>query len=247
MTLAARFQGQTTYLATVTPSGNNVVERVTAAVLAGFPAVVGLHSRSAVFGSSDPFPDSYDWESMLGAARLLGHAKPGVVVWNGSKGGSVGHVVEADLVARMAAAAGCPATSSLTAEVEALGRIGAKRIGFVTPYTDAYQAKIERNFAALGFETVSRANSRLTDNLSYASVPLDDIRAQARAAAMAKPDVLLGWCTNFPSAVVAAEMEAETGIPFHDATTIVIWKALLMLGVDPAPAARDWGGVFALR
>ncbi|MFM7346902.1 MAG: hypothetical protein ACKO1J_16220 [Tagaea sp.] len=246
MNPAARFQAQSKFIGTVTPSGNNVVERITASVLADFPSVVGLHSRSAVFGSSDPFPYSYDWESMLAAAHLLGHAKPGVVVWNGSKGGSVGHLVESQLVARLAETAGCPATTSLMAEIEALKAIGAKRIGFVTPYTDAYQAKVERNFAALGFETVSRANSRLTDNLSYASAPLDDIRAQARAAAAAKPDVLIGWCTNFPSAVVAAEMEAETGIPFHDATTIVLWKALKMLGVDPAPAAAEWGQVFKL-
>lgn len=246
MTPAARFQAQTKYLATVTPSGNNVVERATAALLSLFPQVVPLHSRSAVFGASDPFPSSYDWESMLGAAKLLGHAKPGVIVWNGSKGGSVGHAVEGELVARLAETAGCPATTSLMAEIDALRALGAKRIGFVTPYTDAYQAKVEGNFSALGFETVSRANSRLTDNLSYASAPLDDIRAQARAAAAAKPDVLIGWCTNFPSAFVAAEIEAETGIPFHDATTIVLWKALKMLGVDPSPAARDWGRVFRL-
>jgi maleate isomerase len=246
MTPAARFLAQTKYLATVTPSGNNVVERATASLLAGFPSVVALHSRSAVFGSSDPFPDSYDWDSMLGAAKLLGHARPGVVIWNGSKGGSVGHAVEVELVSRMAEAAGAPATSSLMAELEALRAIGARRLGFVTPYADAYQAKIERNFAALGFETVSRSNSRLADNLSYASVPLDDIRAQAREAAKAKPDVLLGWCTNFPSAFVAAEIEAETGIPFHDATTVVLWKALKMLAVDPAPAAPEWGGAFKL-
>jgi maleate isomerase len=246
MTPAARFRAQTKYLATVTPSGNNVVERATASLLADFPSVVALHSRSAVFGSSDPFPDSYDWDSMLGAAKLLGHARPGVVIWNGSKGGSVGHTVEVELVSRLAEAADCPATSSLMAELEALRAIGARRLGFVTPYLDPYQAKIERNFAALGYETVSRANSRLADNLSYASVPLDDIRAQARDAAKAKPDVLLGWCTNFPSAFVAAEIEAETGIPFHDATTVVLWKALKMLGVDPAPAASEWGRVFAL-
>lgn len=246
LTPAARFRVKIKYLATVTPSGNNVVERATASLLAAFPSAVALHSRSAVFGTSDPFPDSYDWDSMLGAAKLLGPAKPGVVIWNGSKGGSVGHAVESELVLRLAEAAGCPATSSLMAELEALRAIGARRLSFVTPYTDAYQAKIERNFVALGFEIVSRANSRLADNLSYASVKLDDIRAQAHDAAAAKPDVLLGWCTNFPSAFVAAEIEAETGIPFHDATTIVLWKAPKILGVDPSPAASEWGRVFKL-
>ena len=55
-----RFLAQNKYLAVVTPSGNNVVERVTAGVLSHFPAVVPLHSRTPVFGTSDPFPDSYD-------------------------------------------------------------------------------------------------------------------------------------------------------------------------------------------
>ncbi len=241
-----RFLAQNKYLAVVTPSGNNVVERVTAGVLSHFPAVVPLHSRTPVFGTSDPFPGSYDWQSMTRAAELLGHAKPGVIVWNGSKGGSVGHKVEEELVQRLSETAGCPATTSLFAQIDALNALGAKRIGFVTPYLDPYQAKVEANFAALGFETVSRSNLRLTDNLSYAFVPLDTIREQARDAAKAKPDVLIGWCTNYPAAIVAAEIEGETGIPFHDATSIVIWKALKMLGVDPSPAAAAWGGVFKL-
>ena len=44
---------------------------------------------------------------------------------------------------------------------------------------------------------------------------------------------------------MAAEIEAETGIPFYDATSIVVWKALRLLGVDTA-AIGDWGGVFKL-
>lgn len=244
---ARRYERQAKFLATVTPSGNTVVERITASFLADFPEIVALHSRSPVFGSSDPFPEAYDWTSMTEAARLLGHARPDVVVWNGSKGGSVGHDVERELVARMAEAAGCPATTSLMAEIEALQAIGARRIAFVTPYGDSYQARVERNFAALGFETVARNNSRMTDNLSYASTPLEVVRMQAREVAKSRPDAILGWCTNYPSAAIAAEMEAEIGIPFHDATTVVLWKALRMIGIDPTPAASMWGQIFAKR
>lgn len=233
------------FLATVTPSGNTVVERVTLAILAQVSGVSPHFSRSAVFGKSDPFPDSYDWESMLGAARLLGHARPDLIVWNGSKGGSVGIDVERELVKRLADAAGCPATSSLFATLDVLARTGARRLGFVTPYVDAYQAKIERNFAALGYETVVRENARIADNLAYASVPMSEILDMARRAATAKPDALLGWCTNFPTAVVAARIEAETGIPFYDATSIIVWKALRLLDVE-TKGIVGWGGVFAL-
>lgn len=246
MSQAAAFEAHKHFLATVTPSGNTVVERATLALLRDFPSVSPHFSRSPVFGATDPYPDAYDWTNMLRAAELLGHARPGVVVWNGSKGGSVGIAVERELRARLAESAKCPATTSLFATIEALGLFGAKRLAFVTPYGDAYQAKVEKNFAEIGFATVARENSRMADNLSYASVPLAEIRAMARKAAAAKPDAILGWCTNYPSAWVAAEIEAETGIPFLDATTIVLWQALKMLGVDPTPAARDWGRVFAL-
>jgi maleate isomerase len=233
------------YLATVTPSGNTVVERVTLAILAQAPEVSPHFSRSAVFGARDPFPDSYDWESMLGASRLLGHARPDVIVWNGSKGGSVGIEVERELVRRMAEAAGCAATSSLFATLDVLARTGARQLGFVTPYVDAYQAKIERNFAALGYETVVRENARIADNLAYASVPMAEILAMAHRAAEARPDALLGWCTNFPTALVASTIEAETGVPFYDATSIIVWKALRLLGV-PTGHIKGWGRVFEL-
>ncbi|MBI3505244.1 MAG: Asp/Glu/hydantoin racemase [Proteobacteria bacterium] len=239
------YQRPLKYLATVTPSGNTVVERVTLAILAQVPGVSPHFSRSAVFGARDPFPDSYDWDSMLGAARLLGHARPDLIVWNGSKGGSVGIEVERELVKRLAEAAGCPATTSLFATIEVLERTGARQLGFVTPYVDAYQAKVEKNFAALGFETVVRENARIADNLAYASVPMETILDMARRAADARPDALLGWCTNFPTACVAARIEAETGIPFYDATSIILWKALRLLGLETSHIA-DWGRVFAL-
>jgi len=89
-----------------------------------------------------------------------------------------------------------------------------------------------------------RENSRIADNLTYASVPLDTILAMARRAAVAKPDALVGWCTNFPTALVAAQIEAETGIPFYDATSIIVWRALRLLGVETRHI-RDWGAVFA--
>ncbi len=233
------------YLAIVTPSGNRVVERVTLEILSQVPGVSPHFSRSAVFGARDPFPDSYDWDSMLGAAKLLGHAQPDLIVWNGSKGGSVGLEVERELVARMAQAAGCPATTSLFATLDVLERTKVRHLGFVTPYVDAYQAKVEKNFAAMGYETVVRENARIADNLAYASVPMETILDMARRAADARPDAILGWCTNFPTACVASRIEAETGIPFYDATSIIVWKALRLMGIDTAPV-KGWGRVFGL-
>ena len=51
-----------------------------------------------VFGSSDAYKDDYDWDGMLGAARLLSHAQLDVICWNGSKGASLGFDADSDAV-----------------------------------------------------------------------------------------------------------------------------------------------------
>ena len=68
---AGWYRQQTKAIGTITPSGNVVVERVTAAILQDFPEVSGHFSRIPVFGSSDSYKDDYDWDSMLATARLL--------------------------------------------------------------------------------------------------------------------------------------------------------------------------------
>ena len=89
----------------ITPSGNTVVERVTIGILRDFPEVACHFSRTGVTGSVDPFPQCYDWESMLGAARLLAHAAPDIVTWSGSKAGSIAFELDRELVRRIGDAA----------------------------------------------------------------------------------------------------------------------------------------------
>jgi len=98
---AGWYRQQTKAIGTITPSGNVVVERVTTAILADFPEVSGHFSRIPVFGSSDAYKDDYDWDGMLGAARLLSHANVDVISWNGSKGASLGFDADTVLCERI--------------------------------------------------------------------------------------------------------------------------------------------------
>ena len=227
----------------ITPSGNTVVERVTIGILEAFPDVACHFSRTGVHGTSDPFPDSYDWDSMLGAARLLAHARPEVIVWSGSKAGSIAFDLDRELCDRIAAETGCRATTSTLALVDALARVGAKRVALVTPYTPAYQAKVLATFRREGLDCVADACAGLSDNLSYASMTADEIRAMLHQVAAARPDAIVAWCTNFLAAPLAAELERETGIALLNSTALAAWHALRMLGIETAPA-RAWGRLF---
>ena len=231
----------------ITPSGNLVVERVVTALLRNLPEVSAHFSRIPVAGSHDPFPDRYDLAAMLTAARLLADAKPGSIQWNGSKGGAIGFAHDRALKARIEDATGIPATTSSLALVEALGRLGARRLALVTPYTEAYQRRVMATLAAEGFECAAESHLGLTDNLGYAGVAPARIAGQVRqAVAAARPEAVLCWCTNYAGALVAAGLEAELGLPVLDATLLPVWGALRMVGAETAPAAPRWGRIFAL-
>lgn len=233
----------TVALGTITPSGNVVVERVTTAILADFPAVSGHYSRVAVVGSTDAYSDGYDWDGMLGAATLLSHAAPQAIVWNGSKGGSIGFDMDLSLCSRIESATGVRAITSTLAIAAALRAAGQKRVALVTPYTVAYAGKIPPHFAAAGFEVVAEAHAGLSDNLAYAGLSDAAILAMARSAASARPDAIVAYCTNLPAAHLAGPLEAELGVPFYDSTSAGVWGALRLAGVPTAPG-RAWGSLF---
>jgi maleate isomerase len=232
----------------IAPSGNLVVERVTQALLREVPEVSAHVSRIRVTGDRDPFPDSYDLEGMLTAARLLSHARPELILWNGSKGGTIGFAHDRELVARIEAETCVPATTSSLALVEALGLAGPLRLALVTPYAPAYQARMRATLAREGLDCVAESHLGLTDNLSYAGVEAARIRAQIRevAAHPARPQAVLTWGTNYPGAAAAAAAEAETGLLVLDATALPLWQALRRLGIPTAPLAPRWGRAFAL-
>jgi maleate isomerase len=232
-------------IATITPSGNRVVEPVTQTLCAA-AGVDSLFSRIPVHGDAGGATD-YDWERMLEAATLLSHAKPDAICWNGTKGGALGFDIDRRLTARITAATGCPATTSALSILEALAGLGARSIALVTPYDDAYQAKCIAGYRQAGVAVAAERHSGLTDNLSYAFIGEAEIGAMTRAAlAEARCDAVVYFCTNLAGAPVVPALEAELGVPILDSTTLGVWGALRAAGVDTAPLTR-FGRVFALR
>lgn len=213
-------------LATITPSGNTVVEAVTQALLRDVADVLPIFARIPVHGTRDPFPDSYDLNGMLRAAELLSHAKPDVILWNGSKGGAIGLEHDRDLCQRITGETGIPATTSGVALEAALAARGATRIGLITPYNDAYQRKLIAAFAGRGWLVSVEDHLGLSDNLSYAATPREVILAQAERVAP-ECDVILGWCTNYPVPLIGDELAAK---PVWDATLLGLRAALEMIG-----------------
>jgi maleate isomerase len=229
-----------TLIGTITPSANTVVERTTQAMLRHLPEVGALFSRIPVHGSRDPFPDAYDLDGMLAAATLLAHAKPAAIIWNGSKGGTIGLAHDRDLVARIEDRTGIAAATSALALPRVLNWLNIARVALVTPYRAVTQQRIVATLAAEGIEVVGESHLNMTDNLSFASVPAWRIREQVAAVTAAgKAQAVLAWCTNYPAAPLAEWAEAECGVPLVDATALGVWAGLRAANSAAVPAG--WG------
>ena len=231
-------------LAFVTPSANLVVERVTHAVLADFPDVSAHFSRTPVFGSSDPYPYDYDWDGMMGAARLLAQAAPDVIVWSGSKGATLGFDVDREFCRRVATETGTPATTSTLALHDILARKGLRRLALVTPYGAAYQEKLVAGFVREGYAVVAEVHAGLADNLSFAATQPSAIEAMCDSVSAAKPEAIVTWCTNFPAAYSVERIEHRLGIPVYDSVTLAAWHGLETIGAIDGRGGR-WGSLFA--
>lgn len=241
---ADQFTAQRHFIGTITPSGNTVVERVTLGVTRCLPLVSAHFSRTPVFGSKDPSPDAYAIDGLLAAARLLAHAAPQVLLWNGSKGATIGIAHDRALIDAVQAETGITTTTSILGLVAVLAKTGISRCAVVTPYSESGHRNTIACLEREGIHCVADANSGLSDNLSYASVSAARISAMVRQVAAVKPQAVLCLCTNFPAAVVAAPMEAELGIPVFDSTALGVWHALQLCGADTRAAAPAWGSLF---
>ncbi len=223
-------------IGTIVPSSNRVVERTLAGILPHCPGLDSCIARIPYYGPGTGQPkDGYDAEAYRHAAWQLGHAKVGVVCWNGTRGAGLGLAADRALCATMAEAADCPATTAALATATLLDRFGAVRIGFVTPGATALA---EEAAAGLGRVLSGVRTLGLTDNHAASLVPPARIAALAReVAAEARPDAILLWSTNLPGWQVMAPLEAELGIPVIDSAAAGVWGCLDALGLDTATAS----------
>ena len=232
-------------LGMLTPSSNTVLEPVTAAMLSGLPEVSAHFARFKVteIALSASALAQFDDSEILRAAELLAHAKVDVIAWNGTSSGWLGFERDVRLCERIEAATGIAGATAMLALNEVLARSGAKRIGFVTPYRDDVQARIDANYEAAGYTVVAERHLGIQDNFAFSEISADQMRAMTREVAAARPDAIAIVCTNMRAAPLVAELEAAHGIPVYDTVATTVWKSLTLAGVDTR-RVQGWGRLF---
>ena len=235
-----------TLLGMLTPSSNTVLEPITSAMVTGLAGVSAHFGRFRVteISLSDTALGQFDNGPLLEASRLLADARVDVIAWNGTSGGWLGLDADRKLCEEITDATGIPATTSTLALAEAFRAAGATRYGLATPYLDAIQQKIVANFETEGFACVAERHLNDRGNFSFSEVTEEQITGMVREVAADAPEAIAIYCTNLRGAPIVDELEREIGIPIFDSISVVVWKSLLIAGVDPH-GVKGWGRLFS--
>jgi maleate isomerase len=234
-------------LGMITPSSNSILEPVTYTMLAGACGISAHFSRFRVteIALDAPALHQFDPSHMLAAADLLADAKVDAMAWNGTSASWLGIARDESLCAAIVARSGKPATTSTLACIDAVRRIGAKRVGFVTPYTDDVQARVGRVWAGAGVACHAERHLGLRDNFSFGQVAPAEIAAMIRAVAADGCDAVVVLCTNLEGAAVTAALERELHVLILDSVAVTLWRTMLLAGADPGMLS-GWGRVFQI-
>lgn len=141
-----------------------------------------------------------------------------------------------EVTQRIEQASGKPATTTSTALVKALGKLGISRVALGAAYDDRVNGIAKDFLEASGIEVVNAKGLGMVDNLAVGR--LDDSSALELAREIDRPDAdaIVLACTNWKTMGVIEQLEQELGKPVLSTTQVSIWAALQMIG-ETAPIA----------
>lgn len=124
-------------------------------------------------------------------------------------------------------------TDPLSAIIAAGRSLGARRLGFVTPYAPEVslgmrQRLEDAGFSIGGFGSFEESDDRVVARISEASIR----RAALQVAAAAPCDAVVISCTNLRCLGVIPEIEAAAAVPVLASTQALAWHMLRLAGCD---------------
>jgi len=134
-------------------------------------------------------------------------------------------------------------TNPLAAIIAAGQSLGAKRLGFITPYVPTVSLRMRQALEQSGFEIASFGSFEEGDDRVVARITESAIMAAAVRVANAAPcDAIVIACTNLRCLRIIPQIEAQTGIPVVASNQAMGWHMLRLSGIDEP--ISDFGNLF---
>jgi maleate isomerase len=238
------------------PATNTTMEAELWRLICANPALegIGLHTANVMtprpkFGNAEELA-SYQrdfLEGLKAAVAQAQFAEPEYLIM----GMSLEHILDGIAPIR-AAMDDISALTSLSwstwqeAATTALQKVGAKRIGLLTPFEATGNRNAERMFSDLGFEVAASMGFCCEFALHIAHIPdwaKEKAIIELLATADNRLDAIVQCGTNMSLSQVSARLEPRLGIPIIGINGALLWHALRETGIS----ARVSGGSLLLR
>ena len=206
------------------------------------PDGVSLHFARLGGYDEDEIPDE-DQMAGLGAAdldaplRLLLGVKPDVVLY-GCTSATLAHGpgFDRDLAATIRTRSGAACVTAAGALVAALRAVGARRIGFASPYVPVLNDRAIGFLADEGIETIARADIEATlSNEGQGALTPDDVIALGLRADHPGADAVVLSCTDMRAVEGIARLEQTLGKPVITSNQAMLFQTLTQLKSVEAP------------
>lgn len=142
-------------------------------------------------------------------------------------------------MAEVAEYAGLAMATCHDATAAALERVGARRIGLLTPFDKLGNENAAQMYIDLGFEVVATAGFSCANTLHIAHVP-DWAKEKAIVELLATPandlDAVVQCGTNMSMCQLGERLEPQLGMPILGINAVLLWYALRENGFDASVA-----------
>ncbi len=211
------------------PSSNTSIEIEFARSL---PRDITIHSaRLALFASVEPDAIELMSQDIENASRLLATAAVdllfvGATVPSLLKG--LGH--DRRMIERIEALTGVRATTTATAIIYSLTKLGVRKLVLGTPFVAAMNVPIVAFLEASGFQVLAAKGLGYDDNVEIGRLPAESASQLARELYHPDAEVFLFACTNWRLLPAIERIEAEFGRPVVTSNQASLYEALCALG-----------------
>jgi maleate cis-trans isomerase len=210
------------------PSSNTTVEPEFYRAL---PKEVTLHTGRLLLTRIAPESILKMVEDMETQSQLLASADVDVIILGATAPSFLkGLGYDREIIAKIEAASGKPATTTSTALLQALQHLGAKRVVLGSAYDDKVNAIAKSFLEANQFEVLDAQGLSLVDNLVVGRLAVETAYDLAMKINRPDADAIVLACTNWKSMDVIERIERETGKPVISTTQASVWATLKAIG-----------------
>lgn len=233
------FDGTVGFIESVTEKRIGLMALGTDLVVEGVYADMFRGLDATVFVNRVLFENPVTMESLAAMdadlERCLENILPGLpldVVAFGCSSGTVA-IGEEQLNARIQAVKpGAKTTNPVTAAATAMHTLGVKKISILTPYSKEVNAHVAPFFVDKGLDVLNITGFDVPSDLDIARIDDATIKAGARAVKHRQAEALFLSCTGMRAAHVAADIEAELGVPVVTSNQAMAWHTLRLAGFE---------------